>query len=127
MNSEFSKGLALRLQPGVQLSSTFAGHYDLAIYLAMILCFIVSAFCFAKKVLIKLLLLLGFIILLWLFMQAGSRIGLIGLLISTAIVPLLYRSWKSSILLTFIVFLSIGFSPYLINRLGNIIKVFQSK
>src|SRR3989344_6259501 len=40
MNTEFAKGIALTLQPGVQLSSTFAGHYDLAIYLAMILAFL---------------------------------------------------------------------------------------
>ena len=36
MNAEFSKGVALTLQPGVQLSSTFSGHYDLAVYLSFV-------------------------------------------------------------------------------------------
>ena len=31
-NEEFSKGFILTLQPGVNLSSTFAGHYDLAAF-----------------------------------------------------------------------------------------------
>lgn len=36
-NSEFSKGLILRLTPGARVNSTFAGHYDLAAFLAMAL------------------------------------------------------------------------------------------
>ena len=54
MNPEFAKGVALTLQPGVQLSSTFAGHYDLAIYLAMILAYLATLLTFAKKGLLKL-------------------------------------------------------------------------
>lgn len=36
-NSEFSKGQVLRITPGARVNSTFAGHYDLAIFLAMAL------------------------------------------------------------------------------------------
>ena len=36
-NSEFSKGLILSLSPGARVNSTFAGHYDLAVFLAMVL------------------------------------------------------------------------------------------
>src|SRR3989338_830541 len=42
MNEEFSKGYTLILQPGVPISSTFAGHYDLAIYLVFILSFLAA-------------------------------------------------------------------------------------
>lgn len=36
-NREFSKGLILFLTPGARVNSTFAGHYDLAAYLAFVL------------------------------------------------------------------------------------------
>lgn len=36
-NSEFAKGLILYLTPGARVNSTFAGHYDLAVFLTMAL------------------------------------------------------------------------------------------
>lgn len=39
-NSEFSKGQILTLTPGARANSTFAGHYDLAAYLTIVLIFI---------------------------------------------------------------------------------------
>ena len=38
-NSEFSKGQILTLTPGARPNSTFAGHYDLAAFLSMVLVF----------------------------------------------------------------------------------------
>src|SRR3989338_152273 len=43
-NSEFSKGLILSLSPGARVNSTFAGHYDLAVFLAMVLVLISTLF-----------------------------------------------------------------------------------
>ncbi len=37
MNEEFSKGIPLRLSPLARIPSTFAGHYDLAAYLVLII------------------------------------------------------------------------------------------
>jgi len=51
-NSEFSKGLILRLTPGARVSSTFAGHYDLAVFLAMAIVLATAVF-FALKSLYK--------------------------------------------------------------------------
>lgn len=47
-NSEFSKGLILYLTPDARVSSTFAGHYDFAIYLAVSIV-IISALIFTNK------------------------------------------------------------------------------
>lgn len=47
-NSEFSKGLILYLTPDARVNSTFAGHYDLAIFLVMTLV-VCSAVIFAVK------------------------------------------------------------------------------
>lgn len=51
-NSEFSKGLLLSLSPGARVNSTFAGHYDLATFLAMTLV-ILSTIFFAAKLAVK--------------------------------------------------------------------------
>lgn len=47
-NSEFSKGLILTLTSGARINSTFAGHYDLAVFLAMAIT-ILTALLFAVK------------------------------------------------------------------------------
>lgn len=37
MNEEFAKGVPLRLPPTARIASTFAGHYDLAAYLVLVI------------------------------------------------------------------------------------------
>ncbi len=54
-NREFSKGLILSLTPGARPNSTFAGHYDLAAYLSVILVFLASFFFFFKSKLTKII------------------------------------------------------------------------
>lgn len=48
-NSEFSKGLILQLTSGARVNSTFAGHYDLAVFLAMALVLLSATFFVAWK------------------------------------------------------------------------------
>lgn len=49
-NKEFSKGIILYLTSEARVNSTFAGHYDLAIFLTIILSFLSSLFFFYKKI-----------------------------------------------------------------------------
>lgn len=127
MNTEFAKGVALVLQPGVQLSSTFAGHYDLAIYLAMILAFIATLLTFAKKRLHQVGLLITYLALMWLFTQAGSRIALFGLTFSVGLVCFLRKRLALGAVLIAIIVGSIFTSPNLLRRINNIFKVLQSE
>lgn len=65
-NSEFSKGLILRLTPGARVNSTFAGHYDLAVFLTAAIPLMFSLFFAVKKrfkILIVLLMALSLVIL----------------------------------------------------------------
>lgn len=66
-NREFSKGLILFLSPEARVNSTFAGHYDLAAYLAIFLTLVASVFFYSKKIYQKAILTLtgffGFILL----------------------------------------------------------------
>lgn len=48
-NSEFSKGLILRLTSGARVNSTFAGHYDLAVFLAMAITLLTAMFFAVKR------------------------------------------------------------------------------
>lgn len=57
-NSEFSKGLILYLTNGARVNSTFAGHYDLAIYLSMTLILLAGLFLYYRKFIIKALIIL---------------------------------------------------------------------
>lgn len=127
MNAEFAKGVALTLQPGVQLSSTFAGHYDLAIYLAMILAFLATLLSFTKRRLYWFGLLASYIALIWLFTQAGSRIAIFGLTFSIGFVCLMRKKLALGALLLSIIVASVFTSPNLLRRINNIIKVFQTK
>ena len=49
MNKEFSKGLILQLTWWARVNSTFAGHYDLAAYMVMVLCLVLAALMVVRK------------------------------------------------------------------------------
>lgn len=72
-NSEFSKGLLLRLTPGARVNSTFAGHYDFAVFLAMSIVILTPTFFVVKKRFKILICLLGGLSLLLLIMTAARQ------------------------------------------------------
>ena len=79
MNPEYSKGYLLYLTPEARLSSTFAGHYDLASYLVLSIPMIL-AFYFSKNKKSYLFLFLGALIIL---LYTSSRISLIAYVFGT--------------------------------------------
>lgn len=127
MDSESSKGIALTLRPGVMLNSTFAGHYDLAIYLIMMMTFLISLSFMQVSKLKKYLIILPFVALSWLFMQAGSRIGLLGLVLSISVLSYFYRQYLLGFVYLCIVFATIFTSPQYLNRFKSIYSVFKDK
>lgn len=127
MDAEASKGIALTLRAGVMLNSTFAGHYDLAIYLIMIMTYIASLSFSFKKVINKALMVIPFFALLWLFMQAGSRIGLLGLTLSIFILSYYYKNFVFGLIYLALIFGSILTSPQYISRFMNLYKVVVDK
>lgn len=72
-NSEFSKGLILSLSPGARVNSTFAGHYDLAVFLAMAITILTGLFFAVKKRFRLPVLLLGSLSLVVLIMTAARQ------------------------------------------------------
>ncbi len=99
-NSEFSKGLSLRLTPGARVNSTFAGHYDLAVFLAIALVLITALFFAAGKLFKIWIALLGGLSLLVLMMTA-ARISFVAAFVGI-VSSLLFVKKKKYLLLIFI-------------------------
>ncbi len=102
-NSEFSKGLILSLSPGARVNSTFAGHYDLAVFLAMVIT-ILSGLFFAAKLRFRLpILLLGGLSLVVLIMTAARQSFVAALI---GIILVLIFSRKKKYILVFLILTS---------------------
>ncbi|HLD11376.1 MAG TPA: hypothetical protein VJB91_00510, partial [Patescibacteria group bacterium] len=75
MNEEFSKGLILHLTEGARVNSTFAGHYDLAAFLVLVLAVLAATVILAKKRWQKVSLVFLGIASYWLLLETASRIS----------------------------------------------------
>lgn len=76
MNEEFSKGQLLQMNVWTRISSTFAGHYDLAAYLSLVLVIIGAVFVICKNKLIKYSSLIIFLIGFNLLTLTASRVSI---------------------------------------------------
>lgn len=126
MNEEYAKGVPIVLSPQSRVPSTFAGHYDLAAYLILVIPIVVSMIFGFRNWLIRIILLatsvLGFVLLL----MTVSRVSFFVLLI--ALVALLYFQKRKILLYALpvgaiaLIVLSVQFSTNLIERFGNTVN-----
>lgn len=75
MNEEFAKGTPLRLSALARIPSTFAGHYDLAAYLVLIISVVVAMITGFKHWGLKVLMLLSAVAGLVLLLMTASRVS----------------------------------------------------
>ncbi|MBU1966858.1 O-antigen ligase family protein [Patescibacteria group bacterium] len=97
MNREFSKGIRLYLTQHARVQSTFAGHYDLAAYLVIVLPLLLALAYYSKQKLIK-----GYLFFLqffgaWLLIMSAARTSFIAYALSTVIVISLFGLKKESL------------------------------
>lgn len=76
MNSEFSKGQLLQMDIWTRVSSTFAGHYDLAVYLSIALIIIGAFIVISKNLPLKLLSLIVWIASFQMLSYTASRVSI---------------------------------------------------
>jgi len=76
MNEEFSKGQLLQMNVWTRISSTFAGHYDLAAYLSLVLIIIGSIAIISKKNWLKIPSFILFLIGFHLLTLTASRVSI---------------------------------------------------
>jgi len=108
-NSEFSKGLILKLTPDARANSTFAGHYDLAVYLAIALVFLSVIFFIVKKFWKILILALGGFSLFVLILTA-ARVSFVAAFVGV-ISALFFAKKKKYLIPIFIILISVGAYP----------------
>lgn len=125
MNEEFAKGEPIKLSPLSRVPSTFAGHYDLAAYLVLVIPILTSLVFGIKKWVVKLSLLilvgLGFFVM---FMTV-SRVSFFVLFIALGVV-LLFQKKKivlfSLPVIAVLTLVLLSQAPALMNRFGNTIE-----
>ncbi|MDO8657814.1 MAG: O-antigen ligase family protein [Candidatus Levybacteria bacterium] len=122
MNEEFAKGVPIQLSDLSRVPSTFAGQYDLAAYLVLIVPLLVSLVFGFKKLIIKIFLLitstLGFALL---FMTV-SRVSFFALLLSLLILLILQKKKMIILSLLVLTFALLIFSPSLLQRFKSTVS-----
>lgn len=122
-NSEFSKGLILYLTPGARVNSTFAGHYDLAVFLAMALVMLSSYFFYLKKIYLKLwVILLGGLSLMVLIMTA-ARLSFLVFIMGVTFSLVLVGKKKLILFLMILSILALAYPSPMRDRFISTIKV----
>ncbi len=121
MNPEFAKGRILYLTPEARISSTFAGHYDLAAYLVLLIPVTLSVFFYrqSKKIFLLFILSLSILIL------TASRISFIAYIVSTLLFLLFLRKYSYAV---FVLLLSVALmftTKDLIKRFSKTLQIKQ--
>lgn len=127
MNEEFAKGIPIKLSAMSRVPSTFAGHYDLAAYLVLVIPILASLFFAFRNLVAKSIFLLSSVLGVVLLFMTVSRVSFFVLLISLIFV-LIFHHKKKFILLSIpilgllIAVVSLGFSQSLLSRFGSTVK-----
>lgn len=121
-NSEFAKGLILRLTPGARVNSTFAGHYDLAVFLAMTLSVLTAVFFAVKKRIKILIFFLGLLSLAVLIMTA-ARLSFVAAFVGIIAALLFAKKRKYILIILFVALLILIYPSQLRDRLISTVTV----
>ncbi|MDO8639004.1 MAG: O-antigen ligase family protein [Candidatus Daviesbacteria bacterium] len=122
-NSEFSKGLVLYLSPGARVNSTFAGHYDLAVFEVLVLVFVTGAVFYFKNYFLKLgVLLLGGLSFFVLILTA-ARLSFVAVIIGVISVLVLLKKFAFIGIIILIVVASAVYPSQLRDRFVSTINI----
>lgn len=122
-NREFSKGLILFLSPEARVNSTFAGHYDLAFYLTMVLVMLGSLFFAYKKITSKAIMAFTGVLSFVLLGMTAARVSFVATLVALSL-SFWLNNKKLLVALLFIAAVAIvGLVPDLRHRLVATITV----
>jgi len=93
MNEEFSKGMLLQLTEWTRVNSTFAGHYDLAAFLVIVLALVFGFAGGVSNKLEKIFALLVGVFAFWTLLLTASRISFAAYLLGIAFVLLVLKKY----------------------------------
>jgi hypothetical protein len=122
-NREFSKGQILTLTPGARPNSTFAGHYDLAAYLSLVLVFAGAMFFYYKSLRAKAFVIGTSLVSFALLGFTAARVSFVATLAGVALSFLLMKKKFLIILLIIASVVAVAAIPQLRHRLVATITV----
>jgi hypothetical protein len=93
-NEQYSKGIALLWTPGSHINSTFAGHYDLAAFMVMVMPIFFAAMFLIKDKISRFLLIAVSGAGLWLLINSISRIAQVSYILAVSTALLLIKKFK---------------------------------
>jgi hypothetical protein len=126
MNSEFSKGMLLRMDVWTRINSTFAGHYDLAAFLSMILVIIGTIALISKNKIQKIISFIMWCVSFHLLTLTASRVSIFAFWGSFTISLVLIKKYIWIVPLTLLMVLSIANSKDLNQRLMATLPMIKS-
>lgn len=121
-NSEFSKGLILSLSPGARINSTFAGHYDLAAFLAMALS-VMTALFFAVKKRLKILIVLLACFSLFVLILTSARLSFVAAFVGITSALIFSNKKKYTLFILAILVITLLYPSKLRDRFVSTISV----
>lgn len=127
MNSEFSKGQLLRMNIWTRISATFAGHYDLAAYLSVVLIIILGVALITKNKYLKIISLLVWLPIYQIFTYTASRVSTFAFLGGIIFTLFFIKKYWWIIPITGLVVFSIFQSDDLSQRLLATIPAFKNQ
>ena len=93
-NEQYSKGIALLWTPGSQINSTFAGHYDLAAFMVMVLPMFLAAIFILKDKISRFFLIAVSGAGLWLLISSISRIAQVSYILAVSTAFLFIKKFR---------------------------------
>ncbi len=125
MNEEFAKGIPIRLSALSRVPSTFAGHYDLAAYLVLIIPILASLIFGFRNWLIKISLLITIVLGFGLLFMTVSRVSFFVLFLALFIVLFFHKKRFvifSIPIIAVLTFIFISLQPSLFDRFTSTVK-----
>ena len=126
-NSQYSKGVALRWTEGSHISSTFAGHYDLAAFMVMVLPILITLLFTAKGWWNRIIFLVTSGGGMWLLINSLSRISQVSYLAAVTIALFFSRKYKALAAVLVISVALIATSSSLGARFARFFEVYYQK
>ncbi len=117
MNQEFSKGQLLYMSTWTRISSTFAGHYDLAVYTSVALVILGGSLFLCKNLFSKIIIFLSWISTFYILTLTASRISLFAFYAGMSLSLVLIRKYFWILPLTILIIATIATTSELNQRL----------
>jgi len=126
-NAEYSRGIALFWSAGSQVNSTFAGHYDLAAFIVIVIPILITLLFVFRDWVNKLIFILVTGAGLWLLIASVSRIGQVAYIVAVSLSILLLRKYKEAVIIVLISAILIGMSSGVQTRFGRILDLVKQE